>query len=204
MYWLEKKRKKEKWRKGRNIEIIDPRGRFKKKKKKKKRNPTAVFSRSCDLDLDPTRAGERASEAPWARGISRSRRVREKRIDEERERERWGGSIRSVGRISGTGQTLDEGPAKIKASFDNNGTIPDVLDLPLILYFQYPLAFADGQVLFFFVQKSRGLTQQGLFSIVGSLRFDLFFFSLLFLWNLQVFFSFSFFFLIKFGESCRD
>lgn len=150
MYWLEKKRKKEKWRKGRNIEIIDPRGRFKKKKKKKKRNPTAVFSRSCDLDLDPTRAGERASEAPWARGISRSRRVREKRIDEERERERWGGSIRSVGRISGTGQTLDEGPAKIKASFDNNGTIPDVLDLPLILYFQYPLAFADGQVLFFF------------------------------------------------------
>lgn len=150
MYWLEKKRKKEKWRKGKNIEIIDPRGRFKKKKKKKKRNPTAVFSRSCDLDLDPTRAGERASEAPWARGISRSRRVREKRIDEERERERWGGSIRSVGRISGTGQTLDEGPAKIKASFDNNGTIPDVLDLPLILYFQYPLAFADGQVLFFF------------------------------------------------------
>lgn len=176
-------KKKEKWRKGRNIEIIDPRGRFKKKKKKKKRNPTAVFSRSCDLDLDPTRAGERASEAPWARGISRSRRVREKRIDEERERERWGGSIRSVGRISGTGQTLDEGPAKIKASFDNNGTIPDVLDLPLILYFQYPLAFADGQVLFFFVHKSRGLTQQRLFSIVGSLRFDLFFFSLLFLRN---------------------
>lgn len=126
------KRKKEKWRKGRNIEIIDPRGRF---KREKKRNPAAVFSRSCDLDLDldPTRSGERASEAPWARGISRSRRVREKRIGEARERERWDGSIRSVGRISGTGQTLDEGPAEIKASFDNNGTIPDVFDPPFIL-----------------------------------------------------------------------
>lgn len=59
-------------------------------REEKKRNPAAVFSRSCDLDLDldPTRSGERASEAPWARGISRSRRVREKRIGEARERER--------------------------------------------------------------------------------------------------------------------
>lgn len=38
-----------------------------------------VFSRVCELDLDPTQA----SEAPWARGISRSRRVREKRIGDE-------------------------------------------------------------------------------------------------------------------------
>lgn len=111
-----------------------------------------MFSRSCDLDpdLDPTRAGERASEAPWARGISRSRRVREKRIGEARERERWDGSIRSVGRISGTGQTRDEGPAKIKASFDNNGTIPDVLGRFIAVYIRGRAGF-----IFFYAKIAR-------------------------------------------------
>lgn len=47
---------------------------------------------SCSLDLDPTQA----SEAPWARGISRSRRVREKRIGDELEDMRRIDSIRST------------------------------------------------------------------------------------------------------------
>lgn len=51
----------------------------------------------------------------------------------------------------------------------------------LSFIFNIHLHSRTGRFYFFFVQKSRGLTQQGLFSIVGSLRFDLFFFSLLFL-----------------------
>lgn len=158
-----------------------------------------MFSRSCDLDLDPTRASERASkrsEAPWARGISRSSAKSE--------------SIRSVGRISGNRpDARDEGPAKIKASFNNNGTIPDVLDR----FNTYP---QDGQVLFFLQRSCENCADypnnfSTNLSLASSsvlplllLLFDRF--SRLFLSSSSVKLSLRnasvFLFLIKLGESC--
>lgn len=120
--------------------------RRRRRRKKGIRRP-CFLALAISISIPRERASERAKRLGLAEFQDRGASAKSESTRNESAR---GGSIRSVGRISGTGQTLDEGPAKIKASFDNNGTIPDVLDLPLILYFQYPLAFADGQVLFFF------------------------------------------------------
>lgn len=125
-------------------------------REEKKRNPAAVFSRSCDLDLDldPTRAGERAKRLGLAefqdRGASaKSESARHESARGETDRSDPLGGYREPARRS----TKVPPKSRLRSTTMERYRMSSIRRLSFSFY---PLfTFADEQVLFFFMDRAK-------------------------------------------------